>query len=117
LLEKRSFWSGLEGQMLSGDLADVLNVPNNMSGYLVKSVAKDSPGDWAGLRGGNRVATIDGEQVVLGGDILLSVDGIPASAANIPKIREHMNGMKSGDPFKVSVLRAGKVMELLGRAP
>ena len=117
LLEKRSFWSGLEGQMLSDDLADLLNVPNNMSGYLVKSVAKDSPGDWAGLRGGSRVATIDGQQVVLGGDILLSVDGIQASAANIPKIREHMNNMKPGAPFKASVLRAGKVMELTGKAP
>ena len=117
LLEKRSFWSGLEGQMLSDDLADLLNVPNNMSGYLVKSVAKDSPGDWAGLRGGKRVATIDGQQVVLGGDIVLSVDGIQATAANIPKIRDHMNNIKAGGPFKVSVLRAGKVMELTGKAP
>ena len=117
LLEKRSFWSGLEGQMLSDDLADLLNVPNNMSGYIVKSVAKDSPGDWAGLRGGNRVAIIDGQQVVLGGDIVLSVDGIQATAANIPKIRDHMNNIKAGGPFKVSVLRAGKVMELTGKAP
>ncbi len=117
LLEKRSFWSGLEGQMLSDDLADLLNVPNNMSGYLVKSVAKDSPGDWAGLRGGNRVATIDGQQVVLGGDIVLSVDGIQATAANVQKIRDHMNSIKAGAPFKVSVLRAGKVMELTGKAP
>jgi serine protease Do len=92
-------------------------LPNNMSGYLVKSVAKDSPGDWAGLRGGNRVATIDGQQVVLGGDIVLSVDGMQVTAANIPKIRDHMNNMKPGDPFKTSVLRAGKVIELTGKAP
>ncbi|HWN91377.1 MAG TPA: PDZ domain-containing protein, partial [Verrucomicrobiae bacterium] len=78
LLEKKSFWGGLEGQFLSDDLADLLNVPYNMSGYLVKSVAKGSPSDEAGLRGGSKVVTIDGQQVVLGGDIILAVEGIPA---------------------------------------
>ena len=73
LLAKKSFWGGLEGQFLTDDLADLLNVPNNMSGYLVKSVAKDSPGDRAGLRGGTRYVTIDGQEMVLGGDIILSV--------------------------------------------
>ena len=63
------------------DLSDLLNVPNNMSGYLVKSVAKGSPGDEAGLRGGNRVVTIDGQQIVLGGDILLTVEGISTDSA------------------------------------
>src|SRR5215813_10955581 len=118
LLEKRSFWSGLEGQMLSDDLADLLNVPNNMSGYLVKSVAKDSPGDWAGLRGGNRVVTIDGKQMVLGGDILLSVNGMPAdSAANMMKIRDQLATMKAGTPLTATILRAGKVIDLTGTVP
>ena len=76
LLAKKSFWGGLEGQFLTDDLADLLNVPNNMSGYLVKSVAKGSPGEEAGLRGGTRVVTIDGQQLVLGGDIILSVAGV-----------------------------------------
>src|SRR5215813_6786751 len=63
LLEKKSFWGGLEGEFLTDDMLDLLNVPNNMRGYLVKSVAKGSPGDEAGLRGGNRVVTIDGKQM------------------------------------------------------
>src|SRR6266567_8368310 len=39
LLAKKSFWGGLEGEFLSDELLDLLNVPNNMKGYLVKSVA------------------------------------------------------------------------------
>src|SRR5262249_23717857 len=35
LLERRSFWSGLEGMMLSDDLADLLNLPPRASGYIV----------------------------------------------------------------------------------
>ncbi len=115
LLEKRSFYGGLEGQFLSDDLADLLNVPSGMTGYLVKSVAKGSPGDQAGLRGGTRVVTIDGQPVVLGGDIILSVAGIPASSvANMTKVRDHMAGLQPGTTFKLIVLRAGRTVELTG---
>ena len=118
LLEKKSFWGGTEGEFLTDDLLDLLNVPNNMRGYLVKSVAKGSPGDEAGLRGGNRVVTIDGKQMVLGGDIILSVDGIPAdSAANMMKIRDQLAAQKPGAPLKATILRAGKVIELTGTVP
>ena len=115
LLEKRSFYGGLEGQFLSDDLADLLNVPSGMTGYLVKSVAKGSPGDQAGLRGGTRVVTIDGQQVVLGGDIILSIAGIPASsAANMTKLRDRMAGLPTGTTFTLIVLRAGRTVELTG---
>jgi serine protease Do len=89
-----------------------------MKGYLVKSVAKGSPGDEAGLRGGNKVVTVDGQQIVLGGDIILSVEGVPAeSAASMAKIRDHLATMKSGEPLKATILRAGKVIELSGVVP
>jgi len=118
LLAKKSFWGGLEGEFLSDEMLDLLNVPNNMKGYLVKSVAKGSPGDEAGLRGGNKVVTVDGQQIVLGGDIILMVEGIPAdSAANMAKVRDHLAGLKSGAPLKATILRAGKVIELTGVVP
>jgi len=118
LLAKKSFWGGLEGQILSDELADLLNVPNNMSGYLVKSAAKGSPGDEAGLRGGTKVVTIDGQQVVLGGDILLSVKGIPTtSVANMMKLRDELAALKPGTQLKATVLRAGRIVELTGVVP
>jgi serine protease Do len=118
LLEKKSFWGGLEGEFLSDELLDLLNVPNSMRGYLVKSVAKDSPADQAGLRGGNKVVTIDGQPIVLGGDILLAIEGVPADlAANMMKVRDHLATLTSGEPLKVTVLRAGKVIELTGVVP
>src|SRR5215471_2807609 len=86
LLEKRSFWSGLEGLMLSDELADLLNLPPKTTGYIVKTVAKDSPGQYMGLRPATQVVRISGQDVPLGGDIILSVQGIGMSAANIPKI-------------------------------
>jgi hypothetical protein len=45
LLEKRSFWSGLEGLALSDELADLLNLPGRAAGFMVKTIAKGSPAD------------------------------------------------------------------------
>src|SRR6266498_6000453 len=118
LLEKRSVWGGLDGQILSDEMADLLNLPPGTTGYLIKTVAKGSPADDAGLRGGAILATIGGEQIVLGGDILLSVEGIQVgSAASIAKIRDQLSAMAPGDSFKVTALRAGRVLELTGRLP
>jgi S1-C subfamily serine protease len=118
LLEKRSFWSGLEGSLLTDQMADLLNLPAGTTGYLVKTVAKDSPAETAGLRGGSTFATIGGESIVLGGDIIISVEGIPAGpVANLVRIRDHLNSLKPGAPFKATVLRAGRVIELTGKTP
>jgi len=117
LLEQRSFWSGLEGQILTDRQADILNVPPQKLGYIIKTVAKGSPADAAGLRGGTTTATIDGESVVVGGDILLSVEGIEITKASLAKIRDAMNRLRSGDDFKATALRAGRVMELTGKVP
>jgi len=117
LLEKRSFWSGLEGLVLTDELADLLNVPDRSAGFIVKTVAKGSPGDQIGLRGATQVATISGREVPLGGDIILAVQGVSASAANVGRIRDAMNQLASGAPFVVRILRAGAVLELTGRAP
>jgi serine protease Do len=117
LLEKTSFWSGLEGQFLPDDMADLLNLPPNATGYVVKGVAKGSPADSVGIRGGTKVAVIDGQEWVLGGDILLEVDGLMVKPANMPEIRERMSRLRTGDALRAKILRAGRVVELTGKAP
>jgi hypothetical protein len=71
-----------------------------------------------GILGGDRIATIRGQEIVVRGDIVLSMVGIAIkSEADVPKIREKVGTMSMGQPFKASVLRAGKVIELTGKAP
>ena len=119
LLEEQSLWSGLEGRLLSNQLADILNLPPSTLGYLVKSVAKGSPAEAVGIKGGTKLATIDGEPIVVGGDIILTVQGIPVGAgvAEYEKIREALVQLPPGAPMNITVLRAGQVMELTGRRP
>ena len=117
LLEKKSFWTGLEGVALSDRAADLLNLPNRNSGFVVKTVAKDSPADQIGLRGSTMLVPIAGQEVPLGGDIIMTVNGIAAAAANMVKIRDSMNALPPGGTFKVTILRAGQILELTGKAP
>jgi S1-C subfamily serine protease len=117
LLERRSFWSGLEGVALSDEVADLLNLPNRSAGFAVKNVAKGPPADAMGIRGSTMLVQLAGEEVPLGGDIILSVDGVSAARGNMAKIRENLNRLAPGGTFKVTVLRAGQVLELTGKLP
>jgi S1-C subfamily serine protease len=117
LFARRSIWSGLEGHTLSGDLAAIFNLPQP-EGFLVKTVAKGSPAAEAGIRGGNRTAVVDGQTLVVGGDVLLAVDGIPAgNLADYNRMREHLQKLPAGATVTVTVLRAGRVLNLVGKAP
>jgi len=114
LVPRKVFWGALQGLLLSGDLAAIFNVPAP-AGFLVKTVAQGSTAWNMGLQGGNRTVTIGGKEVAVGGDIILSVEGIPVvSEDNIEQIRNRLAAVPPGAPFKMSVLRAGKVIELTG---
>src|SRR5437867_1057376 len=117
LLERQSFWSGLEGHLISGPIAQILNVPQP-TGYLVKSVARGSAGDAVGLRGGAALATIMGEQLVVGGDIILKVQGVAVGdVTDHRRVRDILDAGASGGEFTMTVLRLGRVIELKGRHP
>jgi S1-C subfamily serine protease len=45
-------------------------------GWLIQSIASGSPAESAGLRGGNQRAQIAGNNVILGGDIIIAIDGV-----------------------------------------
>jgi len=117
LMEREWAWIGLEGRVVTGELAEIFNIPGG-SGLLLSVVPKGSPAWDMGLAGGDRTATIGGQELVVRGDIVLSIAGIRiTSEADMPKIREKVGAMSTGQPFKASVLRAGKVIELTGKAP
>ncbi|MHC4990501.1 MAG: S1C family serine protease [Planctomycetota bacterium] len=118
LLERRSFWSGTQGVIVAGDVAKALNTPFGQSGILVQQVAKGSPADELGLRGGTIRVTLQGKEVLLGGDIILEVDSIPAGlASSYNSIRERMTKLQVGDEITVKIVREGQVEELVYTMP
>jgi len=113
LLEQEPFWTGLEGFLLRDELARVFNVPQS-AGVLVQRVAAGSPAEHFGVRPGTMQALIGEQELLVGGDILLSVQGIPITGGpdDYVDIREAVLRLKEGDELTLKVLRGGEVVEL-----
>jgi serine protease Do len=112
LVERKRGWFGVDLMLVSGAMAKALNVPQS-GGFLVKQVVKDSVGGRLGLKGGDRIGIVEGQQIVVGGDILLSVQGITfASAEDRVKVLKTLETLKVGDDLRVTVLRGDKIVEL-----
>jgi serine protease Do len=112
LFEKRPFYLGVDGQIVSEPMTQVLNVPQ-AGGFLIKAVVKGSLGERLGLQGGDRPATIDGQQLVLGGDIILAAQGIEVrTIEDLIRAARAIRDQPPGREVRMRVLRAGKVVEL-----
>jgi len=112
LVERKRGWFGVDLMLVSGAMAQALNVPQS-GGFLVKQVVKDSVGGRLGLKGGDRIGIVEGQHIVVGGDILLSVQGITfASADDRTKVLKALETLKVGDDLRVTVFRGNKIVEL-----
>ena len=111
LVDRRGFY-GLDLVLVTGTMAQALKVPQ-AGGFLVKQVTKGSVAERMGLKGGDRVGIVEGQQMVLGGDIMLSVQGIPvASLEDRGKVLKALETLRPGDELRVTILRGDKVLEL-----
>ena len=82
-----------------------LNLPRE-HGALVQSVTPGSPADKAGIRAGDISATLDGQDIQLGGDIITEVDGKAINSNE--DLTEAIAGRKQGDKVKVKIVRGDK---------
>ena len=117
LLERPSLWTGLEGKEVTGGLAILLNVPPPGGGILVQGVAAGSLAERVGLRPGLIPAQIGEVELLLGGDLILMVQGIAVGREleNLERIFQTLADLPDGDEIFVTVLRAGEQVVLSGR--
>lgn len=112
LLDRRSMWTGFSGFWLSDGLAMALNVPQS-AGLLVQRIAGNSPASRLRLQGGTVAATIGDDKFVIGGDIILSIQGISlAEAHGYEKARKALSRIPNGETLHLRILRAGQQMDL-----
>ncbi|MGH1521966.1 MAG: S1C family serine protease [Nitrosopumilus sp.] len=111
LIEKGEYrhpWIGIQGQDIDPDLANVLGL-KDAKGLLVVSVIDDSPAQKAGLIGSER--SVEGTRYIVGGDIILAVDGI--EVRQIDDILIHLQRAKSvGDDLVLEILRDGRTTNI-----
>ena len=112
LLERNSFWSGLEGVLIDGSFAKALNLPQ-AAGFLVQRVAEGSPSSRQGIHAGTIRVSVEGTEVLIGGDIILEVNNIPfVDEDAFERMSASLNNLKPGDKLTSKVMRAGQVIEL-----
>ncbi len=110
-------WLGIEGGSITPTLAKALNLPVE-AGVIVQGVEKGGPADKAGLEGSQTKATIEGQEVGLGGDIITELDG--KKITDMEQVIEFVNQAKPGESVEVKVLRDGKEKQAtitLGKRP
>jgi serine protease Do len=117
VVDARPFWSGVHGVFIDGRMAELLNTPGARSGYLVQRVAKNSPAEALGIEGGDVLVTIQGQEVLLGGDIILEVQGLSFERETLPGIRERLANLKADEDVSLVVLRGGALLKITGRLP
>jgi S1-C subfamily serine protease len=95
---------GVSGTDITPEIADVLNLDTEQ-GALVQSVVPDSPADKAGIQAGDADATIGGQPVRAGGDVIVAVDG--DAVADMSDVIAAVDSKQPGDELELTLIRGG----------
>jgi S1-C subfamily serine protease len=106
---ERGPWTGISGSNLTPAIAKAMGT-NEQSGFLVVGVAPNSPAEKAGIKGGDRMVTVNGKAVLVGGDIIIEVDGRPVTG--FAEIQQYFQQKHVGDTMRFTVVRGSVVTEI-----
>jgi S1-C subfamily serine protease len=96
---------GVSVVRIAGDYADALNLPSQ-GGLLIQEVDSDSAAARAGLRGGKQEVQIGNAQVLVGGDLIMSIDGQPVDRDDA--ISRALERKRAGDTLEITIFRGGR---------
>jgi S1-C subfamily serine protease len=97
----RGAYLGLTSLTIDGALS-ALNLPVQQ-GALVQGVQKGTAAEKAGIRGGNINGSVEGGQVAVGGDIIVSIDGKTVTSSE--DLANDISTKKPGDTVSIGLLR------------
>lgn len=107
----RHAWLGVSGTDMTPGIAEALGL-KEPRGFLVVDVVSGSPAEKAGIKAGTDEKTVDGRPIVLGGDVIVSIDD--RQVRKIDDILVYLQREKTvGDELKLTVLRGGETKELI----
>ena len=98
-------WLGVSGTDIDASIAELFNLPADR-GVLIGEVADGSPADSAGIEGGKRRVVIDGQDYVLGGDVVVEFDG--EKVTTMRGLADAVASKRVGDSVKIVWYHNGK---------
>ncbi len=81
----------------------MVETPN---GIVVTEVRAGTPAERAGLKGATGTATVDGQEVPSGGDVIVALDGEAMSSS--AELQSAIDAKRPGDKVSLTILRDGK---------
>jgi serine protease Do len=97
---------GISGTTLTPELATAMDLPADQRGALIGEVTSDGPAAQAGLMGSTNEVQIDGEPVLVGGDVITAIDGQPIDSMD-DLITYLARSTKVGQTVDLTVMRDG----------
>jgi S1-C subfamily serine protease len=91
------------------ELADEIGLPADY-GLLIVQVTPGGSADMAGLRGGSERAYLGNTPIMLGGDLIVAIDG--QKVQDEDDLAQMMDNRRAGDTVKVTIYRNKKKMEV-----
>mgnify|MGYP001589715138 CR=1 FL=1 len=95
---------------LTSEIAEAIDLSRYQEGVLVVEVTPDSPAEKAGLRGSFRAVEIDGQQLKVGGDAIVAIDGQPVS--QMEELRAFVLEAEPGQQVTLTILRDGEELTI-----
>ncbi len=105
----RRAYLGVTTLPVGGWLAEALDLPVQ-DGLLVEQTTKGGPAAAAGIRGGDRVAEAGMRRIIIGGDVIVALDG--QKVTNQYDVDVLLNRKRPGDSVTLTVYRGAKKMDV-----
>src|SRR6202166_5060071 len=100
---------GVRSIAISPELADEMGLPVDY-GLLIIQVTPGGSADSAGLRAGTEQAYLGNTPIMLGGDLIVAIDG--EKVADEQDLSQMMNNHRAGDTVKITIFRNKKKMDV-----
>ena len=91
------------------ELADQMGLPAD-NGLLIVQVVPGGAADRAGLHGGTERAYLGNIPIMLGGDLIVAIDGQPVQDQQA--LGQVMNSHRAGDTVRMTIYRGKKKMDV-----
>jgi len=108
--ETHNVWLGILGAELSPEIASAMNLDQNQTGIMVVQVESGSPAAEADLHASNKEVTINGQTVMVGGDVITAIDAQQVST--LDELRSLIRSYQVGTEVTITVLRDGNKLEI-----
>jgi S1-C subfamily serine protease len=103
-------WIGVSILGLTPEIAEATGLDSDTKGVMVVQISNGSPAEEAGLKGSYKSVEINGETILVGGDVITAIDGKKVETSQ--DVKDIIAGQAVGDEITLNILREGKTMQL-----